>query len=260
MSAPALKMTLRLRLPSAASAVFGLIAVMLAVGALFPAVGHSIGKLSIPKGFAQLLGGTGYGTITGWYRTEMGSIYGPLLIAGLAIIGASASTAGEEEDRILGLVLAHPIERFRLILAKAAAIAAIVVIVAIASWVGLIAGVALAGGGISIGHLAAYCLQLGFFGFATGAVALALGAGTGRRSLANGAAAGVAILGWLINGLAPLISGLGWLKYLSLFYYYDGNDPLTHGVDIADIIILGAVALLLTAVAAVSLEHRDLRA
>jgi ABC-2 type transport system permease protein len=121
-------MTLRLRLPFAASAVFGLIAVLLAVGALFPAVGHSIGKLSIPKGVAQLLGGADYGTITGWYRTEMGAIYGPLLIAAVAIIGASASTAGEEEDRILGLVLAHPIERSRLIVAKAAALAAIVVI------------------------------------------------------------------------------------------------------------------------------------
>ena len=253
-------MTLRLRLPFAASAVFGLIAALLAVGALFPAVGHAIGKLAIPKGVAQLLGGADYATITGWYRSEMGSIYGPLLIAAVAIIGASASTAGEEEDRILGLVLAHPVERSRLIAAKAAAIAAIVVIVAIACWVGLIAGVALAGGGISVGHLAAYCVQLAFFGFATGAVALALGAGTGRRSLANGAAAGVAIIGWLINGFAPLVSAISWLKYLSLFYYYEGNDPLTHGVNIANIIILGAVALLLTAVAAVSIEHRDLRA
>jgi ABC-2 type transport system permease protein len=253
-------MTLRLRLPFAAAAVFGLIAVLLAVGALFPAVGHSIGKLSIPKGVAQLLGGADYGTITGWYRSEMGSIYGPLLIAAVAIIGASACTAGEEEDRILGLVLAHPVERSRLIAAKAAAITVIVVIVAVACWLGLIAGVALAGGGISAAHLAAYCLQLAFFGLATGAAALALGAGTGRRSLANGAAAGVAILGWLINGLAPLISGLGWLKYLSLFYYYDGNDPLAHGVDIVDIIVLGAVALLFTAVATVAIEHRDLRA
>jgi hypothetical protein len=55
-------MTLRLRLPMAAAAVFGLIAVLLAVGALFPTVEHSIGKLSIPKGVAQLLGGADYGT------------------------------------------------------------------------------------------------------------------------------------------------------------------------------------------------------
>jgi ABC-2 type transport system permease protein len=253
-------MTLRLRLPSTASAVFGLIAVMLAVGALFPAVGHSIGKLSIPKGVAELLGGADYGTIAGWYRSEMGAIYGPLVIAALAITGASAGTAGEEEDRILGLVLAHPVKRSRLIAAKAAALAALVVMVAIVSWAGLIAGVALGGGGISVGHLAAFCLQLAFFGFATGAVALALGAGTGRRSLANGAAAGVAIIGWLINGFAPLVSAIGWLKYLSLFHYYEGNDPLTNGIDIADIIVLGAVALLLTAVAAVCIERRDLRA
>jgi ABC-2 type transport system permease protein len=253
-------MTLRLRLPFAATAVFGLIAVLLVVGALFPAVGHSIGKLAIPKGVAQLLGGADYGTITGWYRSEMASIYGPLLIAAVAIIGASASTAGEEEDRILGLVLAHPVERSRLIVAKAAAIATIVVIVAIACWVGLIAGVALAGGGITVGHLAAYCLQLAFFGFVTGAVALAFGAGSGRRALANAAAAGVAVIGWLINGFAPLVSGLGWLKYLSLFYYYEGNDPLAHGVDVPNMIVLGAVTLLLTAVAAVSIGQRDLRA
>ncbi len=115
-------------------------------------------------------------------------------------------------------MLAHPVERSRLIAAEAAAIAAIVVIVTVACWVGLIAGVALAGGGITVGHLAAYCLQLAFFRFATGAVALALGAGTGRRSLANGVAAGVAILGWLINGFAPPVSAISWLKYLSLFH------------------------------------------
>lgn len=252
-------MTFRLRLPMAASAAFGLIAVLLVVGALFPAVGHSIGKLAIPKGVAQLLGGADYATITGWYRSEIASVYGPLLIAAVAIIGASASTAGEEEDRILGLVLAHPVERSRLLTAKAAAIAVTVVIVALACWIGLIAGVALAGGGISVGHLAAYCLQLAFFGFATGAAALALGAGTGRRSLANGVAAGLALIGWLINGFAPLVSAISWLKYLSLFHYYDGNDPLSHGVDVAGVVVLGAVALVLTAVAAVAIERRDLR-
>ena len=68
------------------------------------------------------------------------------------------------------------------------------------------------------------------------------------------------ILGWLINGFAPLVGAIGWLKYLSPFYYYAGHDPLTHGVDIAGIIVLGGVALLLTVVAAIPIEHRDLRA
>jgi hypothetical protein len=88
------QITLRLRLPSAVSAAIGLLAVMAAVGALFPAVGHSIGKLDVPKSVDNLLGGADYGTVTCWFRSEIAIIYGPLVIGALAITGASAATAG----------------------------------------------------------------------------------------------------------------------------------------------------------------------
>lgn len=254
------RLTLRLRLAATVSAAVGLICVMAAVGALFPAVGHTIGTINVPRGVSNLLGGGDYGTITGWFRSEIASIYGPLVIAALAITGAATVTAGEEEDGILALVLAHPIRRSRLIASKAVAIGAVVLVIALATWLGLIVGVALGGGGIAFAHMAALSLQLAFFGLATGAVAIALGAGDGRRSIAAGVSAAVAIVGWLINSFAPLVSGLAWLKYLSLFYYYAGHDPLTQGVDIPGIIVLGAVTAVLTAVGIVGIDHRDLRA
>lgn len=260
MSWPATRITLRLRLPAAAFACIGLIAVMIAVGALFPAIGHSIGKLNIPASVSNLLGGADYGTITGWFRSEIAVIYGPLVIGALAITGATATTAGEEEDRILALVLAYPIRRSRLIAAKAAAIAVVIVIVAFGTWVGLIIGVAVGGGGITIAHITALAIQLAFFGLATGAVAIAIGAGTGRKSLAAGGAAAVGILGWLINSFAPLVSAISWLKYLSPFYYYAGRDPLTHGVYVLGLIVLGVLTLLLTALALAGIERRDIRA
>ncbi len=260
MSGPALRIALRLRLAAAVSAAAGLIVVQLAVGALFPAIGHSIGRLDIPKGVAQLLGGADYGTITGWFRSEIGSIYGPLVIGALAITGAAATLAGEEEDRVLALVLAHPITRSRLVVAKAAAIAAVVVIIAAGTWAGMIAGVAIGGGGITLGHITALAVEQACFGCATGALALALAALTGRRSLAAGIAAGVAIAGWLIEGFAPLVSALTWLKYLSFYYYYAGHDPLAEGVDPAGVAVLLGAAALLTVVAAVAIERRDLRA
>jgi ABC-2 type transport system permease protein len=229
------------------------------VGALFPAVGGTIGKLSLPRGVSELLGGADYATLTGWFRSEIGAVYGPLVIGAVAITSASAVTAGEEEDRILALVLAHPITRARLVLAKAVAMGALVVIVGVGAWVGLLIGVALGGGGIGIGHMAAFAVHLAFFGLAIGAVALALGAGTGRRTLASGVAAGVGVLGWLINGFAPLVSALDWLKYLSPFYYYAGHDPLTQGIDVGDLVVLGVVAGVLTAVAAAAFQRRDLR-
>lgn len=251
---------MRLRAVSTASAAVGLVAVIVAVGALFPAVGHTIGKLDVPASVANLLGGANYGTITGWFRSEIAVIYAPLVLGALAITGASAATAGEEEDGILALVLAYPILRSRLVLAKAAAIALVVLIVAFAVWIGLILGVAVGGGGISLPHITALAVQLAFFGLATGGVALALGAGTGRRSLANGGAAALAILGWLVNSFAPLVSSIAWLRYLSLFYYYAGHDPLTRGVGVTGLVVLGVVALALTAAAVLAFDRRDLRA
>lgn len=260
MSRPVARIALRLRLPAAISAAVGLIAVMAAVGALFPAVGHTIGKLNVPKSVSTLLGGGNYGTITGWFRSEIGIFYGPLVVGALAITAAATTTAGEEEDRILGLILAHPIRRSRLVAAKAGAIAAMVVAIAFAIWIGLIIGVALGGGGITIAHITALSVQLAFFGFATGAVAIAVGAATGRKSLATGIAAAVGVLGWLINSLAPLVSSLSWLKYLAPYYYYAGHDPLGQGIDIPGLLILAALSLLLAAAAILTIEHRDLRA
>lgn len=260
MSWPVTRLALRLRLSGTVSAAVGLVLVMLAVGALFPAVGDTIGKLDVPTSVANLLGGADYGTITGWFRSEIAVIYAPLVMAALAITGASATTAGEEEDRILALVLAHPIGRPRLVVAKAAAVGVIVLIIGFAVWVGLILGVAVGGGGITVAHISALAVQLAFFGFATGALALALGAGTGRRWLAGGGAAAVTILGWLVNSFAPLVGGIAWLRYLSLFYYYAGHDPLTRGVGSTGLLVLGLVTLALTAAAVVGFDRRDLRA
>jgi ABC-2 type transport system permease protein len=83
----------------------------------------------------------------------------------------------------------------------------------------MIVGVALGGGGITDGHITALAVPLAFSGYATGALAMAHGAGAGHRSLASGVAAAVAVLGWLINSFAPPVSALDWLKYLSPFYY-----------------------------------------
>jgi ABC-2 type transport system permease protein len=260
MSGPVFTLAVRLRLRSTVAAAAGLVAVLLIVGALFPAVGDSIGKLDLPEGVADLLGGADYGTITGWYRSEIGSFYGPLVVAALSITAAVSATAGEEEAGITALVLAHPVRRSRLVAAKAGASAVVVILLAVATWVGLLVGVAIGGGGISVGNLFAYSVHLAFFGFAIGAIALAVGAGTGRRDLAAEVSAGIALAGWLINGFAPLVDALDWLKYLSPFYYYAGHDPLSRGIDLSDLAVLGGVALALTMAGTAAFRRRDLRA
>ena len=258
MSRPAFTMALRLRMVPTVLAAVGMVLVIVMVGALFPAVGDSIGKLNLPRGVSQLLGGADYSTLAGWMRSEIGAVYGPLVIAALAITGAAAATAGEEEQGILGLTLAYPIERRRLVVAKALAVGVSVALLALGTCVGLIAGVAVGGGGVRVGNLAALSLHLAFFGLATGALALALGAATGRKPVASGGAAAFTVVAFLINGFAPLVHGLGWLKYSSPFYYYAGNDPIGHGVDAGHLAVLAVTAIALTIVATVGIGRRDL--
>lgn len=259
MSDPTFKLAVRLRLRSTALTAAGMALVIVMVGALFPAVGDSIGKLDLPDGVADLLGGADYGTLAGWMRSEIGAVYGPLVVGATAITAAAASIAGEEESGILGVVLAHPIARTRLVLSKGAAMATGVLTVAFGTWLGLVAGVAVAGGGIGLDRLAALAVHLAFFGLATGALALALAGLTGRRAVAAGGAAAFAVVGFLINGFAPLVDGLSWLKYLSPFYYYAGHDPIGRGIDLTDLAVLGAATAVLLLAAALGFERRDLR-
>jgi hypothetical protein len=56
------------------------------------------------------------------------------------------------------------------------------------------------------------------------------------------------------------VSGIAWLRYATFFYYYAGHDPLTRGVDVVGIVVLGLVSLLLGALAILGFERRDLRA
>ena len=160
---------------------------------------------------------------------------------------------------ILALTLGHPVSGSSLVLAKAAAVAISVALVALATLVGLVAGVAVGGGGIAFTNLAALALHLAFFGWVAGALALAVAASTGRRALASGVAAAFVVLGFLVNGFAPLVGAIEWLKYSSLFHYYEARDPITNGVDAGHLAVLAAAAITLTAVAAVGMRGRDLR-
>jgi ABC-2 type transport system permease protein len=67
------------------------------------------------------------------------------------------------------------------------------------------------------------------------------------------------LVGWLINGFAPLVPAIAWLKYLSPFYYYTVHDPLTRGIGIGDLAVLAGLTVVLTGAAMAGIQRRDLR-
>lgn len=86
-----------------------------------------------------------------------------------------------------------------------------------------------------------------------------MGAATGRRAVAAGVAALVAVGAYLVNALAPLAPALASWRWLSLFYHYVGYDPLRHGLALEHVLVLVGVGVVMLVTAVIIFDRRDLR-
>jgi ABC-2 type transport system permease protein len=91
-----------------------------------------------------------------------------------------------------------------------------------------------------------------------GALALAIGATTGRRGLSRGISAAVAVASYLVSTLAGMARGLRPLRPFSVYYHSLGTEPLYNGFSIGHTLVLVLVAVALVLWAALSFERRDL--
>ena len=169
--------------------------------------------------------------------------------------------AGDERSGALELLLANPIGVARVAIARLAALLATLV------WLAAVPAVVLAvgspatrlGAGLPpvrlIGATAATALTA--LTFAT--VAFAVGAATGNRSLAVGVAAGLAVAGYLVEGLAPAVPFLHALRVVDPWHWLIAAGPLNEGPGLDAVLAPVAVALLLAVSCLPILVRRDLR-
>ena len=182
----------------------GLVAMTALMVAVYPSVRDNpdLNKMveDYPDAFKAFFGlgeNVDYTSAVGYLNGELFSFMVPLLLL-IAAIGAGArATAGEEERGTLDLLLANPISRRRLVLDKLAALAAELAILALVLWLALVVGVETIGMDVSVAHLAAATFAAALLAFAYGAIALLLGAATGRRAVATGIAAAGAVAAYL---------------------------------------------------------------
>ncbi|MCL7457749.1 ABC transporter permease subunit [Micromonospora echinofusca] len=246
--------------------LFGWTVSIVAVGAMYASFWPTMQTPEMTKALEAypegLLEAFNYSDLTSAAGYLGSAVYGllvPLLVAVFAIAAGARAVAGDEEAGTLDLVLAHPVGRTRLVLLRLAAVA--VGIVAVAVLLGL-AMVALSGpsqfDGIGVGGFAAMTLHLALFGLAFAALAFAVGAATGRRAVALGVSAAVAVLGYLANSVLPQVRGLAWARELSPFHWYLGGSPLLDGVQPVGALLLAGATVALAAVGAVTFARRDI--
>jgi beta-exotoxin I transport system permease protein len=233
------------------------------LAAIFPSIESSpdFERLveSYPDALKNLFGISGdFTTGPGYLDGELFSLMLPLFAIVLGVGSAARTLAGEEDAGRLELVLSYPVRRRDAVLAKGAAVAVELAILAAAGFGALALLDPLVGLDLSIARLAAAMAGVALLALFYGWLALAVAAATPSRALAIGVPAAVAAAGYLIGGLHELAGWLDPFRFLSPFWWL-GQSPLRNGVDGWGALVVALAAVGCLAAAAVLLERRDLQ-
>ncbi len=239
--------------------MFGFMGVML--GPMYTLIDEAMATLTeaFSPELLALFGGGDMGTPEGWYQIETFGMMAPIAVMVVTVTIGARALAGEEERNTMGLLLANPIRRSTVIYQKTAAMVLYAVVVGFATWAGVVVGSLLGNLGMSVGNIGATCLLVTLLGLVYGALALALGAATGRTSIATFGAVGLALVAFVANGLLPFNESLSGLVKWQPFYYYLSSDPLMNGMNWGHGAILTGLTVALIALSVILFQRRDLR-
>ncbi|AOW92642.1 hypothetical protein BFN03_07905 [Rhodococcus sp. WMMA185] len=245
------------------SVVIGVLLVAMGamVGALWPPLKETFANF--PTGLLDMMGkafaGADLTTPAGWVNAELMSMVAPAGAIAIGVISAVRATAGEEEDKTLGILLGAPVGRLPFLLAKIGAMIVHVLVVCAFLSVGLVIASAIGNLGLSAPGILGATAHTALLGILFGMIAIALGALTGSRRVATAATGALAALAFAVSVFLPLSDTLAGGAKISPWYYYTASNPLVNGLDWAHLSILGASAVIIGVAAALLFERRDLR-
>jgi ABC-2 type transport system permease protein len=189
----------------------------------------------LPPSVEALLGLSGGNLLSspvGYLDSQFFANILPIMLLVFAVGLAAWSVAGDEAAGGLELLLANPVSRIRVALAR---LGALVILVAGLTAVCVVALAVLApatglDNGLPAGHVAAAATACALLALTFAAVAFAVGAATGSRPAALSAAAGLAVAGYVLEGLAQQVRVLHPISAVNPWHWLLATDPLRHGL------------------------------
>jgi ABC-2 type transport system permease protein len=212
-----------------------------------------------PEEILAAFGSGNMSTPEGFYQIETFGLMAPIAVMLVTIAVGARALAGEEERRTIGLLLANPIKRSRIVIEKAWTMVVCAFTIGFTIFAGVWLGSLLGGLGLNVGNIAATCLLVTLLGLVIGSIALALSAATGRVRIAIFGSIGAALVFYITSSFLPLNENLANLAKLSPHYYYLSSDPLLTGMDWGHGAILAGLTLVLVALSVGLFQRRDLK-
>lgn len=203
----------------------------------------------IPEGAD--VGGLAYGAIY--------SGYGALTMAAIALAAGAVSIAGEEKNGTIGLLLGDPVSRTKVFLEKAASLVAVTAIGFLILWLAAVAAPVMLDVDIGSMNINALLVMMFVNALFYGFMAMALGAWTGKTSIAIGVTSAVMVVSFIAAGLLPLIESVAGLAKAFPWHYFTSADPVSNGIDWGHFAALAGSIVVFTVVGVIGLNRRDLR-
>lgn len=210
----------------------------------------------MPEALQVGMGWDRIGSGAGYLESTVYGLLAPILLVVFAVAAGARLLAGEEEAGNLELEVAAPASRRAVLAQRFAALALSTAALCAALGAATLVLTPTFDMDVAAGNVLAATLGLWLFVLAMGAIAFSVGAATGRRALALGVGAGVAVVSYIANALGPMVDWAAWLQDVSPFGWYLAGDPLEAGFDPLG---FGALVLLTVVAVAVGLLRFDRR-
>jgi ABC-2 type transport system permease protein len=210
---------------------------------------------TLPPGVQALLGLSGGNRLSspiGYLDSQFFANILPVMLLVFAIGVAAWTVAGDEAAGSLELLLANPISRVRVALARFGALVVLLAGLATVCAVTLLALAPATGmdQGLPAGHVAAAAVAASLLALTFASVAFAVGAATGSRPAALGTAAAIAVAGYVLEGLSQQVLALHPFAGLDPWHWLLGTDPLRNGLTwpawlppVTAVVVLAALGL-----------------
>jgi beta-exotoxin I transport system permease protein len=213
---------------------------------------------SYPKGFLTALGYTDMTTFAGFISVESLNLFWPIIVGVFATLAGASLVAKEVEDGTSEIWLSIPAERWRLLLAKMAALAIALSGAVVVAVLAVELSAILVGASVSIAGLLALGVVMAAFLFAIASYSGLLSTLFSSRGVAAGIAFGITLGFYALYLVGGLADGWKQLKDFSIFTAYTPQKALETGaVDVLPILVLLALAALCAAASLFTFQRRD---
>lgn len=189
-----------------------------------------------------------------------GLSYSLFIMAVFAVLAGLNVTANEEDSGILDMVLSQPLPRWRIIVEKFAAYTIITVGITLIGYLGLVIGSQLSNLEVDVQKMLPGYLNMAPSALVMLALTIFITTLVRRKSTATGIVVAVIAGSYFADFLGKAASNaiVDLARIFSFWAYYDGEAVVQNGLNIGNVVLLVASALILVAGSLWAFNRRDI--